>query len=114
MKITIEIDNNTQVFTNPQEAISKLTKYVVPEFNVEVYNIGGYELLQDGTQNHYNFYDKASMLEFIEECGLEMPDNTISSEKFILALEEVWDDMHDDGGGSGWFEIEGKIPNNLI
>lgn len=66
--------------------------------------IGGYELMQDGTQEE-SVSSLKELCDLLDAYEIEYDKNQLSD---ITYLETIWNNRWDDGGGGGW--IEGTLP----
>ena len=107
MKITITIEDNGKTthrnFRKVPKAIEHLES-LLPA-SVTFYHIGGYECLRDGTREDGTFTSIKEVQEFLDEYGIEYPTDIEDFYEFIEAITPAWEEHYDDGGGSGWIEI---------
>ena len=107
MTITITIEDNNEItqknFCELPQAIEYL-KALLPA-SATFYHIGGYECLRDGTIEDGTFTSINEVKNFLDEHEIEYPNDIEDFYEFIEAITPIWDNYHDDGGGSGWIEI---------
>mgnify|MGYP003644409939 CR=1 FL=1 len=65
--------------------------------------IGGYESLRDGTQTEVckSLEDVQNLL---DDWDIEYDETITDPYKLADSIELKWEDMFDDGGGSGWIK----------
>lgn len=85
------------------ELIEVLKKKESERIEIKFCYILGYESLKDGTHTE--------ICRSLDEIRILLRDNDIEFDKTIEdpyklaeSVEEEWDDIHNDGGGSGWIE----------
>lgn len=113
--IKITLTKEQEEYVNKQ-LLLKEEKPKKEIFKVDLYHIGGYECLRDGTR--VERYD--TLTEFMEEmCSFstyrkKLNDLAACEElnegELFEVLEGIWSDRWDDGGGSGWMEV---VKNSL-
>ena len=103
--ITVEDNNKTtqKNFCKLSQAIEYL-EALLPA-SATFYHIGGYERLRDGTREDGTFTSINEVKNFLDEHEIEYPNDIEDFYEFIEAITPIWDNYHNDGGGSGWIEI---------
>lgn len=88
---------------NSNELINLIKSEDKKQVKITFCRIGGYELLKDGTKK-----EKCKSLEDVQDVLSEWDfeyDKAITDPyKLVKSIEKEWEDMFDDGGGSGWIE----------
>lgn len=85
------------------ELIKLIKEYEEKEIKIQFCHIGGYELMSDGTQIEICKSLK-EIQKFLEGYEIEY-DKTIKDPKeLVKSIYDAWEEMWDDGGGSGWID----------
>jgi hypothetical protein len=94
---------NTKDNWDSKELIKFIKSENKKQVNITFCWIGGYELLKDGTRK-----EKCKSLEDVQDVLSNWDfeyDNTITDPyELVKSIEKEWEDMRNDGGGSGWIE----------
>ena len=104
IELILDIINKSDIKTKEVvELKSKLEEDSKEE--VILCHIGGYELLRDGTL--YDSYNDINLLkEELDSWEIEYDNSINNITELAESIEEQWEDLWDDGGGSGWIEYE--------
>ena len=107
MKITITIEDNGKTthrnFRKVPKAIEHLES-LLPA-SATFYHIGGYECLRDGTCDDGTYTSIKDIKYLLDEREIEYPTDIEDFYEFVEAITPAWEERYDDGGGSGWIEI---------
>lgn len=107
MKITITIEDNNKITNKNFNKLPKAIEYLelLLPASATFYYIGGYECLRDGTKEDGTFTSIEEIQKFLDEYSIKYPTNIKDFYEFVEAITPAWKNRHNDGGGSGWIEI---------
>lgn len=107
MTIAIIVEDNNKTTQRKFRKLPRAIEYLkaLLPASATFYHIGGYECLRDGTIEDGTFTSINEVKHFLDEHEIQYPNDIEDFYKFIEVITPIWDNYHDDGGGSGWIEI---------
>lgn len=103
MKALKKIIKTKQEWTSKE--LLNIIDNLTPKCKVTFFHIGGYELLKDGTKKEV-LNSLEEIQDFLYESDIDYNKSITDPQKLASSVSEEWEEMCDDGGGSGWIEFE--------
>ena len=107
MTISIIVEDNNKTTQRKFRKLTQAIEYLeaLLPASATFYHIGGYERLRDGTREDGTFTSINEVKHFLDEHEIQYPNDIEDFYEFIEVITPIWDNYHNDGGGSGLIEI---------